>query len=358
MTGADLASEQIEIVPFSDLESRRELWTKLAARSGNPFATWEWASVWWRHFAADGEPAFAECSLAGNGPFAILPLYVAKRGPVRLLRLVGHGLGDVLGPICDPADAELAGIALRRALRELPARRRILLAERLPGGPAAAAFGGRLLQCEADPELPIAGRTWDEYLALRSRNLREKLGRNTRKLERQHELRYRLCNDPDRLDADVDTLIRLHKARWGAGGAFERESIVAFHRDFAAAALRRGWLRLWSMEVDGEAVAAWYGFRFGGVESFYQSGRDHEFDRFSIGFLMLMRTIRAAFDDGLERYTFLRGDEPYKDRLAEVDHGLETRVLGRGVLATAAILGGSVALRSPRLRRFAVSAMR
>jgi CelD/BcsL family acetyltransferase involved in cellulose biosynthesis len=355
---AGLTQEKLEIVPFADLESRRELWSELAARSGNIFASWEWASVWWRHFAAGADPAFAECRL-GERPFAILPLYTAKRGPLRMQRLIGHGPGDVLGPVCAPEDAELAGHALRRALAELPARRRLLLAERLPTGALGTALGGRVLQREACPELTIEGREWDEFLASCSRNLREKLRRNRRKLERDHELGFRLCADPARLDADFETLQRLHAARWEEGeSSFQREATLAFHREFAAAALQAGWLRLWTLEVDGAAAAAWYGFRFGGTESFYQSGRDRRFDRFSIGFLMLMRTIEAAFEDGMTRYSFLRGDEPYKDRLASADAGLETRALGRGPFGRAIVGGASLALRSERLRKLAAGAVR
>jgi CelD/BcsL family acetyltransferase involved in cellulose biosynthesis len=352
------AAAQIEIVPFADLESRRELWAELAARSGNVFASWEWAAAWWRHFGAGAEPAFAECRQDGR-PFAILPLCVTRRGPLRLLRLLGHGPADVLGPVCDPDDDELAAIALGQAMSELPGGPRLLLAERLPGETVGAALGGRVLQREACPELGIAGREWDEFLASCSRNLREKLRRNTRKLEREHELSFRLCDDSDRLDADFDGLLRLHAARWDDGGSsFERDRILAFHRDFASVALERDWLRLWTMEIDGEPAAAWYGFRFGETESFYQSGRDPRFDRFSIGFLMLMRTIKAAFDDDLARYSFLRGDEPYKDRLADSDPGLQTRALGRGPLGGALLLAGSLALRSPQLRKRVADAMR
>jgi CelD/BcsL family acetyltransferase involved in cellulose biosynthesis len=345
--------------PISGFEAGRDEWSELAERSGSVFSTWEWATAWWRHFGDGGEPVLLRCTRP-DGPSAIFPLRRSRRGPLRILRFIGHGPGDMLGPVCDPADREAAAIALREALTAGEAGPwQLFLAERLPVGELGPALGGRELQREASPELAIAGRSWEEYLASCSRNMREKLRRNTRKLEKQHELSFRLCEDPDRLDDDLNTLIRLHRARWGEGeGAFERETVVAFHHDFAAAALQRGWLRLWTMEVDGEPAAAWYGFRFGNTESFYQSGRDPRYDRFSIGFLMLMRTVQAAFEDGLDRYAFLRGDEPYKDRLAEADPGLETRALGNGLLGGATLSGGSLALRSDRLRRFVADAMR
>lgn len=339
--------------PIGNLDDAREEWVQLALQTDSPFATWEWASAWWRHFGGAGETRLLRCERDGSR-FAIAPLYAARKGPLRILRFIGHGPGDVLGPVCAPADRGAAGEALLAALREGAAGAwNVLLAERVPRGPLSAAIGGTILNEEACPELETEGRTWEEYLGSCSKNMREKLRRNTRKLEREHSLRFALCEEPDRLEAAMDTLFELHRRRWGEDTEFASRASTAFHRDFAATALERGWLRLWTMEVDGKPVAAWHGFRLGGVESYYQSGRDPSFDRFSIGFLLLMRTIQAAFEDGLERYSFLRGDEAYKNRFADPDAetgGIETRALGRGPLGRAGVRLGAAALRSRRVR--------
>jgi CelD/BcsL family acetyltransferase involved in cellulose biosynthesis len=340
----EIANSSIELVRFEDLKSRGELWAELAARSGNIFATQEWISTWLRHFGAGVEPLLVECRQGGR-PFAILPLCVVRRGPLRFSRFLGFGIGDVLGPICDPADATLAGEALRRATNEVgvPA---VLLAENLPGGKTAQALGGTVLQTVANPRLDFEGASWEEYLKTRSRNVREKVRRSARKLDEAHAVSYRLAEDPAGLEAAFDQLIRLHRLRWGPEGPLCQEPIAAFHRDLAGELLAKGWLRLWLMELDGEPAAAWYGYRFDGTESFYQGGRDPRFDRLSIGFLMLTWTIKAAFDDGLGRYAFLRGDEPYKDRFASADDGLESRLWGRGPIVSAAV----AAMRSAPLR--------
>jgi CelD/BcsL family acetyltransferase involved in cellulose biosynthesis len=344
--------------PIASLEAVREEWSELAGRSENVFATWEWADTWWRHFGADGELALLRCSRGGE-TFAVIPLYAERQGPFRLLRFIGRGAGDALGPICDPGDAGAAAEALLKGLRAgVAGRWDALLAERVPAGAFGTELGGRVLQVEASPVLDIAGRDWGGYLAGSSRNLREKLGRNTRRLERDHELAYRLCEDPDRIEERMDTLQRLHGLQWSEGSSFGHRSLARFHREFASIAMRQGWLRLWMMELDGEPVAAWYGFRLGATEAYYQSGRDPRWDRFSVGFLMLMRTLRGAFDDGLERYAFLRGDESYKNRFATSDGRLETRALGNGPHADAAIGVGAIALRLPWLRRRIVAATR
>lgn len=346
--------ERLESI--ADLAAARPLWTELAERSGNIFATWEWADAWWRHFGGEGEPALRAC-LRGDEPYAIAPLYRDRKGPFGLLRFLGHGVGDVLGPVCDRAEAPSA---MRTVLAGMRDERdwTALLAERIPGD-LAAVLGGESLLTEENPSLRIGGRSWEDYLKAASKNMREKVRRNTRKLERDHELAFELCERADQVEPMMQTLFDLHGMRWGAeGGSFGRDSVVPFHLDFAPIALERGWLRLWTMRVDDEPAAAWYGFRFGRTEAYYQSGRDPKFDRFSVGFLMLARTIEAAFDDGLDTYGFLRGDESYKGRFATESEELETRAVGNGAAGRGAVRGGALALRMPVLRDRIVSAFR
>lgn len=343
--------------PITDLASARPLWERLATASGNIFATWEWADTWWGHFGGEGELSLHACRREGEAdPFAILPLHRTRFGPLPLLRFVGHGVGDVLGPVCAPADAPDANAALLASLSSgsLPAK--LLVAERMLSGPGADALGGPILARERNPSLDVEGRTWDEYLRSTSKNMREKVRRSTKKVERDHELTYELCESAERVEPMMGTLFDLHARRWGGeAGAFGSAANVPFHLDFAARAQRHGWLRLWVMRIDGEAVAAWYGFRFGDVEAYYQSGRDPSWDRSSVGFLMLVHSIKAAFDDGLDSYGFLRGDESYKDRFATTVRTIETRAVGRGPTGRGAVAAGALAASVPATRKRLVS---
>ena len=193
------------------------------------------------------------------------------------------------------------------------------------------------MQREASPLIDI-GQGWDAYLKSRSSNLRSQLGRKERKLQREHGLAYRLATG-ETLERDMHSLFRLHGTRWGSevSSAFAgaRES---FHLDFAASALERGWLRLWIAEVDDDrAVAAWYGFRFAGEELYYQSGRDPEWDRSSVGLVLLAHTIRAAAQDDISTYRMLRGGESYKDRFATGNQPVVTMATARRPLGRASV---------------------
>jgi dTDP-4-amino-4,6-dideoxygalactose transaminase/CelD/BcsL family acetyltransferase involved in cellulose biosynthesis len=327
------------------LEELRDGWDALAHARGNIFATWDWTATWWQHFGAGSDLRLWACRDPGGRLFALLPLVRSGDGPLRMLRFLGHGHGDHLGAIAAPRDRARAAAMLRRALRR--ERFDLFLGDKLPAPEGWAAFlGARVLRRAGGPVLRFGGASWEGLLAGRSSNFRGQVRSRERRLARAHDLRFRLCDDPDRLTSDLDTLFALNAARW-PGDRWFAGATEAFHRDFAAIALRRGWLRLWLLEVDGEPVAAWYGFRFAGAESYYQAGRDPAWDRWSVGFVLLAHTIRAAVQDGMAEYRFLEGGEAYKYRFANADPGLETIALAGSPAGSAAVAAAVALGRRP-----------
>lgn len=348
MTESTLRFESIH--RLDDVEDE---WRRLADTSANVFATWEWATVWWRHFGRDRQLLVARCH-NGSRVVGILPLYLWGTRPARVVRFLGHGPADQLGPICAHEDRREVAVALRTYLTNAPWQWDVFLAEQLPGDePWPTLLRGRLLRREGNPVLRRPPGGWEDYLRLHSANFRQQIRGRERRLAREHQLEYRLATDSSRLTDDLTILFELHRARWAEdktttdfGGWRE-----AFHRDFAALALDRGWLRLWFLELDGRAVAAWYGFRFGGVESYYQAGRDPAWDHRSVGFVLLAHSIRAAFEDDVSAYRFLRGDDPYKYRFTREDNCLDTVATSNSALGVAAVLAAEMLRRTPRLRR-------
>ncbi len=297
------------------MESIRQDWDRLALATGHPFATWEWNSLWWERFGRDRELYLHTCRDAGGEVVAILPLYVAARRPVRVARFIGYA--DMHTPLCALEDRPLAAAGLRQVLRGRGSCR-MLYAERMPADEHwAAPIGGTTLNSGQCPVLDFGGRSWDEIMAEKKRKMRGNLRRAEAKLISDHGVEFRLADDPERIEDDMHALFRLHALRWGneTTGVFEGER-ARFHLDFAFAALERGWLRLWLAEKQGEAVGAWYGWRYAGSEWFFGGGRDRLFDNLSLGSVMLVRAMRAACEDGMRTFEFLSGDEAYKWRFA------------------------------------------
>lgn len=349
------AGLRVELV--EDLELLREDWAALGERTGNLFATWEWNSLWWREMGRGRRLLTAAVRDEAGALVGLLPTYLAfSAGPARMIRLLGHGQGDRLGPICMPEDRLRVSSALCAALRSKPWTNALLLAEQLPAEDGwRTLLGARQVSREASPILELTTRDWDEFLAGRSPNFRQQIRSKERRLARAHDMRYRLVQEAEALPAALDTVFGLHGTHWGEAGAPEFGRAQGFHRAFAARALERGWLRLWLLEVDGRAVAAWHGFRFGGADWYYQSGRDPAWDRQSVGAVLLAHTIRDCVEAGIPRYLLLRGDEAYKRRFATSDPGLETVAIGAGLTGRAALtaLEGVRRLPAGRRRRIA-----
>ncbi|MGO9821112.1 MAG: GNAT family N-acetyltransferase [Solirubrobacteraceae bacterium] len=337
-----------QIVRLARMEDARGAWTVLAERTSNIFSTWEWANVWWRHFGG-GKTLDLALVRDGGQTTAVLPINVQRRRGIRVARFLGHGVADQLGPVCDPSQIPAAAAGLTAILSDAS----VLLAERMPADHDwARELHGKLITKEFAPVIDLAGEgDWDSYLRARSANFRQQARRRARKLQRALGVRFRLADDPGRLEADFDALVALHTARWGTRSAFGEGARTAFHREFAAHALERGWLRLWLAEADGAPVAAWYGFRFAGVESYYQSGRDPDWDRCAVGAGILEHSIREAFADGMREYRLLRGDEQYKRRYLSREESICTVAAARTPLGRAGAAALGLVARSKAVRR-------
>jgi CelD/BcsL family acetyltransferase involved in cellulose biosynthesis len=325
-------------------------WKRLSAQAGHVFATREWLLTWWRHYGKSRRQLIGVVR-AGGDPVTIVPLYEWWNRGVPVLRFVGHGPSDQLGPVCAPG-SDSASAAVNEATGAIPLQRFVLLAEQVAVDQRFGELtGGRPLYREASPVLRFEHDSWDEFLRSRGRNFRQQVRRFPRKLSELGTLTYRLASDPERLPQDLNTLFDLHRQRWGSAAT---PFLLAepFHREFAAQALHQGWLRLWFLELDGRPVGALYGFRFAGAESAYQSGRDPALRQQPVGFVLLAHAVREALTDGMGEYRLLRGGEAYKERFATSDPGLETFGLPRGASAKFLLTAASAARgRSLGVRR-------
>jgi CelD/BcsL family acetyltransferase involved in cellulose biosynthesis len=316
------------------LEPEHAEWARLAEASANVFLTQTWLSTWWRHFGTTASRLLLTACRDRDGRLrGVLPIYIWRTAPIRVARLIGHGQADVNGFLCCDADAPAVAASARRLME----RERIsLFIGDSVDGRVGESLGAKTLSVESSPVLVVPEGGWEGWLASAKGSVRGELRRVLRRIDERPGATFRLA-DRASVEADLDRLFELHAARWGHETPFERAR--AFHRDFAMQAQQRGWLRLWTLEFDGSAVATWLGFRFGGVDSYYQSGRDPGWVKERIGKAVLFHSIRDAMECGSSEYRFLRGDEAYKQRYATVDRPTRRIVSSRDLVGrTAAAL--------------------
>jgi CelD/BcsL family acetyltransferase involved in cellulose biosynthesis len=314
------------VTEISEVKALAAEWRPLAERRGNAFVTPEWFLAWLHQCGQGWEPRVAVVRTFHGTLLGLLPLVSSQSSGRQALRFCP--VGDHFHPVADAGDEEAVTIAAAPAVAPRNRGPRSLQLENVDAGGGwwqalAEASTARLATVERGesvlPFVELAGLGWDEYLAGRSRQLRSQLGRKLRSLRKEHDVQFRRTRRSEEVPADLGTLFRLHDARWAerpGSSALADPAIRAFHLEFATAALERGWLRLSLMEVDGEPIAALYGWLIGGRWSYYQAGFDPAWSRHSPGFLMLAETIREAIEDGASEYDMLLGEEAFKRRFA------------------------------------------
>lgn len=333
----NLEAEQSVVEALSEESALAEIaepWRRLAEGAGNPFLTPDWYLAWLRRCGPEAEPRVVVVRDRGGEIRGLLPLVSEHRGGRPVLRFAGADFGDHFHPLAAPGDE--AAVAARAG--EVLGESRTVVLDRA-GGSAdwaemlAARMRGhqRVDYREAPlPFLRLDHGGWDAYLASRSRNFRSQVGRKLRNLERDHEVAFRR-SAPETVDRDFNLLLDLHRERWSerGGSAALVGDGPAFHREFARAAARNGWLRLWFLVIDGEEAAGWYGWRVGGRYAYYMAGFSPRWEESSVGFILLAHTIRSAFEEEAEVYDFLLGDETYKSRFTSDEREVRTIALGR-----------------------------
>lgn len=321
------------------LRSHESEWRELAERRDNAFITPEWFWAWLDSYGESAELAVLAARRVDGSLLGLMPLVVATTGRPRTLRFAGAAHADHLHPVCLQEDEEIVASAVAAAMSEVSGRWTVAVLDNVDAGArwwralarAPLVVGVASHRETVLPVIDLGTDGWEHYLASRGRNFRDQARRYPRRLERRHRVSYRRTADESELDDDMATFFRLHDARWDArgGSSMAGERARSFQLDFARSALRRGWLRLWFLEVDGTAVAAWYGWRLGDRYAYYQAGFDPAWEHMSVGFVLMVHTVRSAIEEGASHYDMLLGDESYKARFANAKEPVRTVTLSR-----------------------------
>jgi CelD/BcsL family acetyltransferase involved in cellulose biosynthesis len=280
---------------------------------------------------------------------------VTRLFPFRVVEFLGSGTvgSDYLDFIVRKGAEAEALDALSCALD--PSALMLKLGQLRGSGSVAAHLGGRLGQwgwksvqtkVNISPFIDLRRHTWTSYLATLGSEHRYNAQRKMKNLSKHFEVVFERVEDEEQRSSALQVLIALHNKRWiehGNSDAFHTAEQVAFHEEFTARALRRGWLRLYILRLDGKPASALYGLRYGQTFYFYQSGFDPQYARHSVGLVTMGLAIKSALEEGAEEYDLLHGGEAYKFHWAKESRELARLELyppGARSLCVRALTGG------------------
>lgn len=179
---------------------------------------------------------------------------------------------------------------------------------------AAARYRTVTRTVQRSPFVALNG-DWEAFRGtLTSSRLRE-LRRRRRRLEERGRLRLEILDGTERLDELLEEGFAVEASGWKSD---ERTAIASrpetrrFYAELSAWAARRGWLRLAFLRLDRRPLAFDLCLEARGVHFLLKTGFDIEFRQFAPGLLMRHDMLARAFSEGLRRYEFLGGDDPWK----------------------------------------------
>ncbi len=292
------------------------------------FLTWEWLYTWWLHLPGKRKIHIIvvrqDGLLIALAPLALRPASIRRLMPWRVLEFLASGSvgSDYLSFLIRPGHEQ---IAVHEISRSLTQSGRMLELVRIEKSSVPMAELSRQLQesgwksvgltTNYCPYSILSGHTWESYLDSLHANHRINLGKMLRRLHKDFDVTLQVAATESERQWAMDVFVRLHLRRWsGKGGstALNRQELIDFHRAFSGISLEQGWLKLYTLLLDGAPVSSLYVFKYRNVYHHYQSAFDPDYHKYSLGTVIIALAIKDAIEDGALEFDFLHDNETYK----------------------------------------------
>ena len=320
------------VTEYEEFLSFKKEWNCLLSDSSSDtiFLTWEWLDSWWRAYGRGKELHIVVAEKNGR-IVGIAPLYsqqTVQYGliPCTVLRFLGDGSydSDYLDFIVRRGDEKPVVTSLLEflvrdgrhwdvmLLREIPETSNVITIMR-------SFFEGLGWYWEKVEDVPCTfvnlPADWDGYLSMLRPRMRTKIRSVMRRLEKEHEVSFDMCRNISDLSMRLESLFELHNRRWrsvGKPGVFESSEKTEFYNLMASAFHSRGWLRFYSLSVDGKYAAHQFCFEYGNTMFLLQEGYNPEMADLEVGNVLRGYVFRDCIERRVSVYDFLGGVTRHK----------------------------------------------
>jgi CelD/BcsL family acetyltransferase involved in cellulose biosynthesis len=304
----------IEISSIADLRALQSQWHNLwlLTPAATPFQSPHWLLPWWEFFS---KPEFCALAVRRDSELIGLAIFQPWFDPEiqkRKLLLMGTGISDILGICYHPEFKAQIISAIREFIRQKANQWDLLDFQQLSADSPLLS-----LYPDANPEpqvpcpaLPLSS-TFESSVP---RHMLEKFHYYLRRAQKLGRISFHRANKEE-VHPTMQTLFHLHSARWreqGGPGVLTERTIQQFHLAVARRFSEHDMLRLYTLQVNGQTIAALYAFKTASTTFYYLSGFNPEFSKLSPGTLIIGHAIQEAIHERCATFNFLRGQENYK----------------------------------------------
>jgi CelD/BcsL family acetyltransferase involved in cellulose biosynthesis len=313
------------------IQNLQDEWIALHSRSTARGAalSWQWVNIWWKHFNHTGELWLMQIRDSDQRLIGIAPLIKVQFQPKygfswRQIEFIGASHHhEHLDFIVEPGYEEQVVPLFLQKLSEQRKQWDVLhlsaLADTKTLDVLATSGEDWIPNLKKEMVAPYTTLPSDteKWMSSLSRNRRWKLRRNIKQLNEEFPDNWsivRLC-EPQELDEGLDILVTLHQAKWEAldkPGAFHFGEWTTYYRELMHCFQNEGWLRLYRMDIAGKAATLLYMYHYRGRAYNQIAGLDETMTEVPLGHVLTQHSIEEAIRDGVDEYSFMWGEEPYK----------------------------------------------
>ncbi len=310
---------------YKELLELDKEWKELFSKSdsSNIFTSWEWNSLWWKHFGDGNELLVLTVEDEGE-IIGIAPLMAVPGSIPLLTRPVVTFFGGVL--------ADYAGFLISRKRKEVLRS----MIEFLQGQNRFGVINfGRI--CETSPDyMPLKDvidslesrcvvsvsnvnpalrieNTWDEYFRSVSKGVRQDIRTSHNRAKTEGGI---IFEDHDEAKPEImEQFFRLHKERQAdkiGKSIFESKEVREFINELAASFSSMKWLDISILRLKDRVVSIVFAFRHNGEFYYWIPVFDSNFSKYSPGKVHLYYLLMQCFEQKFTRFDLMRGGEPYK----------------------------------------------
>jgi CelD/BcsL family acetyltransferase involved in cellulose biosynthesis len=318
------------ITTIAEFLSMRADWDGLLdrARAANIFLSFDWLTTWWWHYGGKAQlyilAVYEERELIGLAPLMVQQRRLAGFPVFRKVAFIGTEISDRLDVILTPGkeqailSAMVSHLQNQRwdivDLQEVPEESMTL--KLLPEVATSLSAEVEVTEQSVCPVLSLPSDP-NTYLVTLSRRLKKNIGYYSRRLSKEHVVRFDFVRDGSQLDGGLDAFFGLYRKYFANKAGTQHltgDQFTAFRYDVAKKFSTQGRLLLSLCWIDGNAAAGELCFLYHGSCFGYNFCYDPVWEIYSLGTLLQWEELRYAMAIGCHDYDFLRGEEEYKYR--------------------------------------------
>lgn len=318
------------ISTFEGLSKLESSWKRMFRESGsaNIFLSWEWSSLWLKHFCRDHGLLILRIE-DNEEVVGIAPLMV-RRGGISssykpIVSFIGGDLADYSDFLILRDNREVVRTILDFLVKNI--NWGIMVFDRIsqssPNLPhikeslSELGYPSQVNVRSVSPCIRIEN-DWDNYYKKISKGLRQDIRTAHNKLKLVGEIEYE-GYDENASKTLLNAFFEMHKKRQAdkvGKSIFEQGKNRIFFNELASVFNGLGWMDLSALKIDGRIISAVFAFKYREVFFYWIPVFDPEFLKYSPAKVHVQMLLKKCFDQGFEEFDLMRGDESYKFKWA------------------------------------------